>query len=306
MRRGRALALTGAAAGATWWTSRHATSPAVAAWSPPAGTQRRAGPLAVRTLGGGDQTVVLLHGLMSSGDSFGAAFDDLARNHLLVAPDLLGFGRSMDPGSDLGLGDHLDALDAMAEELNIARTLWAVAGHSMGGVLALHWAARHTPQVRRVVVWAAPLHTTRQAALAAIDKMGWLERLFVLDTPLSRATCTWSCRHRRLAGWLAAATNPDMPVQLARQSPLHTWPAYRGALEDLVLASDWQTALDALALNHVHITLARGANDPVSDPTVLDTLATRHTSIDTATHPTTGHELPLADPGWCIAQLAAR
>ena len=302
MRSRRGLAF-GAAAGAAWWTWHHATSPSVGAWSPSAGTRRRAGPLMVRTLGRGGPAIVLLHGIMSSGDSFGAAFDDLARDHQLVVPDLFGFGRSMHAGTDFALDDHLDALDAMTEALEIVHTLWAVAGHSMGGVLALHWAARHAPQVRRVVTWGAPLHTTRAAALGAIEKMGWLEHLFVLDTPLSRATCAWSCRHRRLAGWLAAATNPDMPVRLSRQSSLHTWPAYRGALDDIVLASDWQPALESLAANDVHVTLTRGAADPVSDPVVLDALATRYAGVDTATHPTIRHELPLAEPEWCVTQL---
>ena len=56
----------------------------VAGWSPPAGERRRAGGLAVRTLGHGDDVVFLLHGLMASGDSFGGGFDRLAAGSRLL------------------------------------------------------------------------------------------------------------------------------------------------------------------------------------------------------------------------------
>jgi pimeloyl-ACP methyl ester carboxylesterase len=43
----------------------------------------------VRTAGDGETAIVLLHGLPASGDTFGAAFDALARHGQLVVPDLL-------------------------------------------------------------------------------------------------------------------------------------------------------------------------------------------------------------------------
>jgi len=260
----------------------------------------------VRTLGTGRDAVILLHGMMASGDSFGARYDALARDRRLVVPDLLGFGRSMNAADRHDLDAHLDALDAMSTELGIENGRWSVGGHSMGGMLALHWAARHVEQVERVVTWGAPLQTSREAAMAAIDRMGWLERLFVLDTPLSRAVCAWSCEHRELAGWLASATNPEMPVPLARQSSLHTWQAYRGALEDVILAPDWQAALTALAAQKVPVVLGRGADDPVADPGVMTTLARRYSNVELLTHPSAGHELPLSDPWWCVRQLIGR
>ena len=293
-----------AVAASGWWAWRHARAPMVAGWSPPSGERRCAGSLAARTLGGADDAVVLLHGLTASGDSFGGGYDRLSEERKLVVPDLLGFGGSMDMHHEsFGLDAHLDALDAMANELALDAGRWVVGGHSMGGVLALHWAARHAERVERVVTWGAPLHTDREAAVAAITRMGWLESIFILQTPLARAVCTWMCEHRTAAGWLAVALNPDTPIALARQGVLHTWPAYRDALDELVLAQDWRPAVETLVRANVPLVLTHGADDPVVDAVLLGDLARRHSCVEVVSRRDEGHELPVAQPASSAEQL---
>ena len=102
------------------WLRRHRRSPAVRVWTPGSSRRIHAGPLAVRVLGDAEPTTVLLHGLIGSGDVFGAGFDPLADHGGLVVPDLLGFGASMDLArEDFSLAAHLDALDAMASALGL-------------------------------------------------------------------------------------------------------------------------------------------------------------------------------------------
>ena len=64
------------------WLVRHVTSPAVRGWSPPSGERGRAGGLAVRRLGAGEDrpVIVLLHGLTASGDWWGGGYDVLAED----------------------------------------------------------------------------------------------------------------------------------------------------------------------------------------------------------------------------------
>lgn len=102
------------------WLIRHGSSRAVRGWRPGAGTRRVAGELSVRTAGHGDRVVVLLHGLIASGDVFGDRYDELAGDAQLVVPDLLGFGRSLHaPGGDYALPAQLAALDRMARDLQL-------------------------------------------------------------------------------------------------------------------------------------------------------------------------------------------
>ncbi len=305
-RSGRVVAPAGLAA--TWaaWKVRHAASPAVRAWQPGAGNRRGAGPLSVRVLGEGPSAVVLLHGLTGSGDGFGAGFDVLSDRGRLVVPDLLGFGRSMDlERSDFGLQAHLDALDAMVAELSVAGLPLTVAGHSMGAVLALHWAARR-PETRRVVLFCAPLYEDTAEAKGRMRHMGLVERFFALESPLSAFACALMCRYRGIAQWLAVASSPQWPVHLARMGVLHSWSSYLGGMNGIVQGPGWREAMAELNARRVPMVLAEGAHDRVPVPGCATALAERFECAAVLVHPTAGHDLPVSYPNWCAELILAR
>lgn len=101
--------------------------------------------------GAGDETVVLLHGLSGSSRWWRRNLEALCRGRRVILPDVIGFGRSRSPGP-------LPSIPELAEVLS--RWLLTVTpdaaphlvGHSMGGHLAIHLAARHPEQVRRLVL----------------------------------------------------------------------------------------------------------------------------------------------------------
>ena len=294
-----------AAAGATSWLLRHRTAPAVRGWVPGSGSRFRAGPLAVRTLGVGRSATVLLHGITGTGEAFGAGFDTLADDGRLMIPDLLGFGASLDPHrDDFCLPAHLDALDSMATALDLDGVPLIVAGHSMGALLALHWAA-HQPQVRRVVTFNAPLYRTSDEADHHIRAMGVLEGLFALETPLARWTCAWMCEHRDAAQWISVAISPQWPIPLARLGVGHTWPAYLGGMNAIIRSPSWRSALQRLVDRGVPVCMVNGARDAVPVPGLVDQLADEVPAIETRTHPQAGHDLPITYATWCARLLAS-
>jgi proline iminopeptidase len=77
---------------------------------------------------------------------------DLARSHRLVFYDQRGGGRTLGDVSretvslDLFLGD----ISALADSLRLGR--FTLLGHSFGGLLALHYAARHPERLRALVL----------------------------------------------------------------------------------------------------------------------------------------------------------
>jgi pimeloyl-ACP methyl ester carboxylesterase len=99
--------------------------------------------------------LLLLHGLGGSGRYWAGLAPELAATRTLIAPDLAGFGRSDKPRSDYSRAFHLDNLDAVLAALRVDGHL-ALAGHSMGGVLAALFAAQNLHRVDALAMAAAP------------------------------------------------------------------------------------------------------------------------------------------------------
>ena len=286
---------------AGWWTWRHRTSAAVRGWTPPVGLRSVNGPLSVRVLGGGGPVLVLLHGLTASGDTFGRDFTDQSQSGTVVVPDLLGFGSSFDvPSDDFSLDAHLDALDETLGGLGLGESSLVVVGHSLGAVLALHWAARRAG-IDRVVAFSAPLYDSEDEARRHIARMGPLERFFALESPLARWTCSTMCTFRGVAQWVAVAISPEWPIRIARHGVLHTWPAYLGVMNGIILNPEWRDALDMLSRRGVPVVLANGARDPVPVKRRAARLAHESQSIVYVEHATATHDLPVSFPDWAGA-----
>lgn len=106
--------------------------------------ERRSGPVHYWESGPpGTAPVVLLHGFLSSCRQWRGT---MARNPdlRLLAPDLPGHGRSVLPRHPLTPARYTDVLEAWAERLGVGAC--ALVGHSMGGMVAVDWAARHPPR----------------------------------------------------------------------------------------------------------------------------------------------------------------
>jgi len=257
----------------------------------------------VRTKGDGRTVVLVLHGLLSSQAQFGAEFDRVAGLATQVVPDLLGFAGSLDPQlHHVELRDHLDAIDAALADLDLASRPMIVAGHSLGSLLAIHWAARHPSKTAAVVAWSPPLYRTQDEAFARIGRLGPFTRVLSHDTPIARRLCRWSCSHRTAAGWLAAALSPRLPMPVTRAVSQHTWAAFRGACDNVILEPGWQDNLEVLDRHQVPVHLVTGLEDPLLVPGRAADLAARSRSV---THEAWagGHHLPLTHPHRTVAHL---
>jgi pimeloyl-ACP methyl ester carboxylesterase len=295
--------VTAAAALAAAWGVVHLRAPAVHAWAPSRLDAVDGTRLHARVGGDTGRGMLLLHGLVSTGDVFGRAFDPLTASHRVVVPDLLGFGRSMDERrTTFTLDDHLDALDELADRTGLHAGPISIGAHSMGSALALRWAARHPDRVDAVVCWGAPMYPSPHAARTQLTGSA-MARLIVLDTRWAEHACAISCRHRTAAGWLAAAIEPRLPIRLSRQVPLHTWPAYRDALNGLVVDADWRQLLTNLTRAGVPVRLVWGHRDHVGDVDWARNVAAGHADTSVELVDDADHLLPLTHPELCRAQL---
>ncbi len=286
------------------WGLAHLRSPTVRRWRAGAGGSVQAGPLQVRTFGSGGPVVLLLHGMISSGSSFGAAFDRLGESAWVVVPDLLGFGGSLVTSDPVTGEGHLDALDAMLAALGLDAEPLIVAGHSMGGPLALRFAARHPERVLGVTTLCGALYRDAAEADARVALMGPTEAILVGDGPIPKMLCRWVCAHRRAAGWVAVAVRPDLPLPVALAGVQHTWDSFRGSLSGLLHTAEWEPALLRLGAAGTPVTLAEGGRDPVPVPGRAAQFAAAHSSVRHRTYAGGTHLLPLSHGEWCAHLIA--
>src|SRR3954447_449226 len=101
----------------------------------------------------GGPVVVLLHGLAGSSSTWLPVMPLLGAHAHMIAPDLLGHGRSAKPGGgDYSLGAHAAGLRDLLVALGLDRA--TVIGHSFGGGVAMQFAYQFPELVERLVLVA--------------------------------------------------------------------------------------------------------------------------------------------------------
>src|SRR5690349_24077245 len=90
-----------------------------------------------RTAGSGP-ALLLLHGVTNSSQTWEPVTTALAERFSVVAPDLLGHGKSATPRGDYSLGAHASGVRDLLTALGIDRV--TVVGHSLGGGIAMQFA----------------------------------------------------------------------------------------------------------------------------------------------------------------------
>jgi pimeloyl-ACP methyl ester carboxylesterase len=94
--------------------------------------------------------LLLVHGMAGSAATWKAVLPRLARDYTVIAPDLLGHGKSAKPRTDYSLGAFASGLRDLLVAQGIERA--TVVGHSLGGGIAMQMAYQHPERVERLVL----------------------------------------------------------------------------------------------------------------------------------------------------------
>jgi len=109
---------------------------------------------------GDGPALLLLHGTSSSLHTWDGWVDVLRHDFRVVRLDLPGFGLTgPDPTRNYTVDRYVDVLDAFADTIGLDR--FHVAGNSLGGQIAWHYALTHGDRVDRLVLLDAAGHPRR-------------------------------------------------------------------------------------------------------------------------------------------------
>ena len=94
--------------------------------------------------------VLLIHGITGCAEQWDQVMPLLAERYTVVAPDLLGHGRSAKPRGDYSLGAYAVGVRDLLVALGHRRA--TVVGHSLGGGIAMQFSYEYPPFAERLVL----------------------------------------------------------------------------------------------------------------------------------------------------------
>ncbi|MFF9565003.1 alpha/beta hydrolase [Leifsonia sp. NPDC014704] len=220
--------------------------------------------------------ILAIHGITASHRAWLLAADALP-NRRLIAPDLRGRGRSSGLPGPFELTQHADDLARALDALAVDRVV--IAGHSMGGFVAVRFAERHPDRVERLVLIDGGLPVPAPEGvppedLPAVILGPALERLRMRFASPEEYEAFWR-RHPAIGPWWNAAIADYVAYDLIGDAPELRSSADPDAVSVNALELDgsagYAEALAALRLPIDVVRAPRGLLDgpPLYDPAVV-------------------------------------
>jgi pimeloyl-ACP methyl ester carboxylesterase len=138
---------------------------------------------------GSGPAVLLLHGLGCDHTTWLPVIAALARRYTVIAPDLLGHGRSDKPRADYSVGGYANGMRDLLTVLGVDKV--TVVGHSFGGGVAMQFAYQFPERTERMVL-VAPGGIGREVtpAVRAISLPGFRTVMGLATLPGPRQAIT--------------------------------------------------------------------------------------------------------------------
>jgi pimeloyl-ACP methyl ester carboxylesterase len=136
-------------------------------------------------MAGSGPALLLLHGIGDSSDGWEPLMADLATRFTVIAPDLLGHGRSAKPRADYSVAAYANGMRDLLDVLDVEAA--TVVGHSLGGGVAAQFAYQYPERCERLILVASggvgpEVHPALRAATVPLAEIA----LLPLQLPISR------------------------------------------------------------------------------------------------------------------------
>lgn len=184
--------------------------------------------------------ITFIHGLAASKNFFNEIEKSLrVFGAETLSFDLLGFGENKNKGEIFTLEEHLSHISVEISR-KFPRDKVILAGHSMGGILALAFARENQDRVEKIILLNTPLFENRKEAESVIlkSRTGW--GYYLLSAPnFSRHACNILCQHN-LMRFFKFLKPPYIPNAVFTDYHLHTFKSLNETFRNIVIeTSAW-------------------------------------------------------------------
>lgn len=124
--------------------------------------------------GGGDRTLVLVHEMGGTLESWDETAPRFAESRRVLRYDTRGAGLSQKVRGELGIDTMADDIAALLDALGIAGKV-ALAGIAVGGAIALHFAARYPERTSAVAVGSPATAVAPDRRATALERVARIE-----------------------------------------------------------------------------------------------------------------------------------
>ena len=209
--------------------------------------------------GGGERTLVLVHEMGGSLESWDDVVPRFADSRRVLRYDTRGAGMSQKVRGELGIDTMADDIAVLLDALRIAGKV-ALAGIAVGGAIALHFAARHKERASAVVVGSPA------TGIAPDRRAAFLERL----TGVEAAGMAFAVENSMLSGYAPELRGDIGRFERFRARWLGNDPHSYATISRMLAATDMQ---DELARLDCPVLVIGGSLDRVRPPPMAEAVA---------------------------------
>jgi pimeloyl-ACP methyl ester carboxylesterase len=180
--------------------------------------------LHMRSVGNGP-AIIMLHGIATSSASWQHLVPYLKQDFRCITIDLLGFGNSPKPDwYSYTPDEHAKNIHYTISKLNL-REPYLLVGHSMGSLLALHYANKYPQKIKQLFLLSPPIYLTKNDAEKA--RKIWRDALYARAYKYIRSHKKFTLKGVRGLKVLALKNNPFSITE-------ETWLAFSKSLEECI------------------------------------------------------------------------
>ena len=209
--------------------------------------------------GMGDRTLVLVHEMGGSLESWDDVVPRFAKSRRVLRYDTRGAGLSQKIRGELTLDMMADDIAALLDRLGIAGKV-ALAGVAVGGAIALHFAARYPERTSAVAVGSPATGIAAERRGAALERLARIEA----------SGMAFAVEDSMLNGYAPELRGDIKRFERFRTRWLGNDPSSYAAIWRMLAAADMQDELAGLACP---VLVIGGSLDRVRPPALAETVA---------------------------------